>query len=124
MSFRGTYPPRTKAGLLYTPTRMGWHLVLLLPDGQVESEALLGAPALRIRNGIWRMLPQTHYQDLMLALRDIDLSSFGGLMDFNLEPVPSNLVLTWPGGVDGHGIMMDYSMGAIWMPLEILAADP
>ena len=144
MAVQGFFPPCMMAGVLYTPElehdygdqwrwEKAWALVLLLTDGTVQTEPLPGVP--RTAGGRWEILhnPIIPTQDprlqIRLALSDVTLGGSDEGQHFDLQPVldfQSSLgQFIWPGtGIDGVGIMMDYVKGAVWFPVQLLAAGP
>jgi hypothetical protein len=145
MAFQGQLTPHARAGLLYVPElgadygtvyrgfEMAWAFVVLLDDGMVQTQPL-GGPNDSVRtSGTW----QFHDNDTVsrdadprlrteMLLRDISLGGdCSHHHDFDLEPVfclvQGPIVyggqLVWRGGIHGCGIMMDYSRGAMWIPL-------
>ena len=145
MALRGDLPPCARAGILFTPQleidygdqgryELAWTLVLLLHDGTVRIQQLPGdGTLLRPASGRWEILPNDRMPDddprlqIRLSLRNIDLGYSDDLYNFDLQPVTDlrsrvgQWQLTWPGGIDGVGIMMDYARGVMWIPVQLQA---
>jgi hypothetical protein len=149
MAFQGQLTPHAVAGLLFVPelgvdygttyrgVEMAWAFVVLLGDGSVQTQPLGGPdhrPRMHNSGRWWTTDNDTVSTDdprlrTRLVLRDISLggSNSGRRHNFDLLPVfclvREQLVqgqLVWPGGINGCGIMMDYSQDAMWIPLQIL----